>query len=305
MKKPNFFIVGAPKCGTTSLYFYLKQHPDIFMPEDKKEPHFFCTDFAAGHWHIRDLQTYLNLFASAHNEKMLGEASTFYLYSQNASREIKKFCPNAKIIIMLRNPVDMLYSYHNYMCWRGQENIFDFEQALAAESARKQGKQQPNSVIQNLAIECLYYRELVKYSQQVQRYQDLFGKENVLIIIFDEFIKQTANIYREVLIFLDVNATFVPEFKVINIGKKRSVKNKNLRKVVRNSFTVWLLKSWMNYFGQDRLPKLLKIWDKINNKYERIPSINPELKMKLQQELAPEVKQISQLLGKDLNYWSK
>ena len=109
-KKPGFFIVGAPKCGTTSFYHYLRQHPQIFMP-DNKEPHYFGSDLKKrSDEFIKTEEEYLSLFKDADSSQMAGEASTFYLYSKAAQKEIKGFNPHAKIIIMLRNPIDFLHS---------------------------------------------------------------------------------------------------------------------------------------------------------------------------------------------------
>src|SRR5687767_1010670 len=105
MHKPNFFIVGAPKCGTTSLYEYIRVHPEVFMP-DRKEPAFFCSDFYKPR-RMKE-EEYLSLFREAGSAKWIGEASTWYLYSDKAREGIKAFCPDARIIIMLRNPVDMM-----------------------------------------------------------------------------------------------------------------------------------------------------------------------------------------------------
>ena len=134
MKKPNFFIVGAAKCGTTSLYRYLRQHPDVFMPE-QKEPNFFGSDLSYRFPRISQAR-YLSCFAKAKGETRIGEATTIYLYSEKAAEEIKAFSPEAKIIIMLRNPVDVLYSYHSQQLYSGNEDIPDFEEALRAEVDR-------------------------------------------------------------------------------------------------------------------------------------------------------------------------
>jgi hypothetical protein len=124
MRKPDFFIVGAPKSGTTAMYFYLKQHPEIFMPE-RKELHFFGSDFFAPHF-VRDLKDYLKFFEGADNKKRIGEASPWYLYSKRAAFEIKEFNPDADIIIMLRNPVDMMYSLRETLRKKGIERASFF-----------------------------------------------------------------------------------------------------------------------------------------------------------------------------------
>lgn len=146
VKKPNFFIVGAPKCGTSAMYHYLGQHPDIFIPNTadaiehalggKKEFHYFGSDLPFSRL-SRD--AYLAHFAQAKNEKRLRECSVFYLYSQRASAEIKCFSPNASIIIMLRNPVDMIHAWHAQLVYWGNEDAADFDTALKLESDRQQG----------------------------------------------------------------------------------------------------------------------------------------------------------------------
>ncbi|RLG08342.1 MAG: sulfotransferase, partial [Thaumarchaeota archaeon] len=110
MKKPNFFIVGAPKCGTHAMYTFLKAHPEIFMPE-RKEFQYFATDLVRGTQYELSEEEYLSYFRIAKDEKRLGEASTWYLYSKKAASNIKKFNPHAKIIVMLRHPIEMMYSY--------------------------------------------------------------------------------------------------------------------------------------------------------------------------------------------------
>src|SRR6266545_5937438 len=132
MRRPDFFIVGAPKCGTTALNDYLKDHPEIFISA-RKELHFFGSDLVfRGPRRITE-QEYLSFFAPARHEKRLGEASVWYLYSQQAAAEIKAFSPAARIIIMLRNPVDMMYSLHSQRLYNGRETISDFAKALATE----------------------------------------------------------------------------------------------------------------------------------------------------------------------------
>jgi len=134
MRRPNFFIVGAPKCGTSALFAYLNQHPQVFMAH-LKELHFFGTDVR---YPARPtLDQYLLHFAKAREELRVGEASTSYLFSQSAAQEIRAFNPAARIVIMLRNPVDMMYSLHSEMLYWLNEDIEDFEAALEAEEKRK------------------------------------------------------------------------------------------------------------------------------------------------------------------------
>lgn len=128
--KPNFFIVGAAKAGTTSLWQYLRQHPDIFMPADIgwKEPSYYCDTYG-----VKDYDFYLALFKEAGSRKRIGKASTPYLSSLESAGRIHEACADAKIIIMLRNPVDRAFSLYKWMHRYGYENLTPFEAALDAE----------------------------------------------------------------------------------------------------------------------------------------------------------------------------
>ena len=152
MNKPNLFIVGAPKCGTTFLYHYLKKHPEIFFPKFK-EPHFFGSDLIRknGAYDL-NLNNYLNLFNS--DKKIIGEASTFYIFSKNAAKEIHAFNPDAKIIIMLRNLIDLTYSMHSQFVFSGDETIENFKESLNIEDKRLRGKKIPT---QTTVVNKLFY----------------------------------------------------------------------------------------------------------------------------------------------------
>jgi hypothetical protein len=294
-KRPNFFIVGAPKCGTSSLYTYLRQHPDVFMPEIK-EPNFFAVDL--GFPVERDLAGYLALFAEARDEKRLGEASTWHLFSPAAPTKIKEFCPAAKIICMLRNPVDMIYSLHGQSVFSGHEDILDFAAALDAEADRKQGRRLPKHAI---GVKGRFYRDVAMYSEQVQRYFDVFGRANVQVIIFDDFKRDTARIYRETCEFLGIDASFQPTFEVANPHtRRRSMALRNL---------IWFLWSEpVRRLRKSVLPPALQRFGKrmaagiesLNTKSEKRPPLDPALRARLQEEFAPDVERLSEMLGRDL-----
>jgi hypothetical protein len=295
-RKPDFFIVGAPKCGTTAMQDYLGQHPEIFMPE-MKEAHFFGSDLDAPVY-LRDERKYMALFAKVKNEKRVGEASVYYLYSQKAAGEIKAFSPAANIIIMLRNPVDMIYSLHSQRLYNGNEDILDFEEALDAEEDRKKGLRLPKD---RHLLAGLFYREVGKYSNQVQRYLDVFGREKIKVIIFDELKRHAARVYSETCSFLDVDPTFTPSIRVINGNKTvRSITYRNL--IFRPS----ILRSMARRFIPD-VPRrrLFKKLERVNLKYEPRAPMAPELRERLTEEFRPEVEKLSELLDRDLTYWSR
>lgn len=147
----------------------------------------------------------------------MGEASVWYLYSKKAAQEIKAFNPDADIIIMLRNPVDMMYSLHSHKLFTGSEDIEDFEEALKAEEDRKRGLRLPDT--KRDLLEGCFYKEVASYYEQVKRYLDIFGEDKVHIIIYEDFKNDTAEVYKKVLRFLGVCEDFLPDFRIVNPNK--------------------------------------------------------------------------------------
>ncbi|NWF75246.1 MAG: sulfotransferase [Nitrospirae bacterium] len=300
LKKPDFFIVGAPKCGTTAMNYYLKQHPEIFMPE-VKEIHYFGTDLDFKFRSERiNLNQYISLFSKAHNEKRIGETSVWYLYSKSAAKEIKAFAPSASIIIMLRNPVDLLYSLHSQFVYEGNEDILDFKEALNAEEYRKQGKKIPPTAY---LPKTLFYREVVKFSGQITRYLNLFGRKNIHFIIFDDLLREPREVYRAILHFLGVKEDFEIDFNTINPNKKL-ISPKLQRLLIRPP------QSFIHYGKYLKIPKNLQNWiikmlTKMNTIYKKRPPMDHILRIQLQKEFSHEVEQLSELVGRDLTHWVK
>jgi len=298
MKTPNFFIVGAPRCGTTALYTYLRQHPDIFMPE-AKEPHYFATDLGFSRAYS-DRQKYLALFQEAENEQRIGEASVWNLYSTVASSGIKEFCPQARIIIMLRKPADMMYSLHSQSVFCDFEDITSFQEALEAEEQRKRGERIPKHVMD---IKCLYYRETVKYTEQVRRYLEDFAPAQIKIVIYDDFKKDVARTYREVCQFLDVAPTFVPNFEVINDSRVR--RSMALRRFIASPKVHQLGRVLLPGSLQQARRQLKGGLDHWNTKTAPRSPMSVELMKRLEDEFVPEIDRLSELLGRDLvGLWS-
>jgi len=146
--RPDFFIPGAPKSGTSSMYEYLRQHPEIYFPS-LKEPRYFATDQDSGFdrdgpFFVRELEDYLALYRGVRGEKRIGDASVQYLSSRAAPERIREFSPDARFIVLVRNPVDIAYSLHGQRLAGGGEDIEDFEEALAAEPDRRAGRRLPS-----------------------------------------------------------------------------------------------------------------------------------------------------------------
>jgi len=219
MNKPNFFIVGAPKCGTTALSEYLRDNPNIYISEPK-EPHYFTFDFEQ-YRVTKTWEEYAHLFAESSSEHTaIGEGSVFYLFSTVALNKIKEYDPKAKIIVMLRNPVDMIYSFHSQLVFTADESENSFEKAWRLQKTRQQGKQIPS---QCREAAFLQYAEMGKLGEQIERLKAVFPPEQVEIILFEDFVKSTKNIYDQVLEFLAVPNDGRTEFIRINENKSHKM----------------------------------------------------------------------------------
>jgi len=200
---PDFFIVGHPKCGTTALYEMLRRQPRIYMP-GLKEPQFFASEMRAGPRaaHLPDtLEQYLALFAPARPDQLLGEASPSYLRSHTAAAQIAQVAPEARIIAILREPASLLRSVHLQFVQGMVENEYDLRKALALEQDRRQGRNLPRH---GLYPQALLYSEHVRYVEQLRRYEDAFSRENLLVLIYDDFRAENEATVRAVLRFLGV-----------------------------------------------------------------------------------------------------
>ena len=299
--KPNLFIVGQPKSGTTALHQFLGQHPEIYM-SSIKEPHFFCADFhlesdrAYGKqrfFDFRNESAYLQLFARAKNVKIAGESSTNYLYSQVAAEKIYNFNPDAKIIIVLREPAKFLYSLHSHYVKFTEENEPDFLTALALESERKQEKATSPRVT---SPSYLYYSERVNYYQQIKRYCDRFDSNQIKVVIFEEFKSDNERIFRDILEFLAVESSFTPEYAAINVNKE--VKFKAVNNLVNSplvkSISKNLLSQEFNEFVRDNIVEKY-FWHQAPK--TQMPK---EIELKLMQQYQPEVIKTSEILNLDL-----
>ena len=209
--QPNFFIVGAAKAGTTSLWMYLKQHPEIYMPPtlETKEPSFFCHLYG-----YKDFDAYLSLFANAKGKKAIGEASHAYMTSPESAAWIHKVYPQAKIIIVLRNPIERAYSLYNWMIREGYEWIYPFEKALIAEEERYISENFKHHNIQYYHNYLYFYSGL--YKEQIKRYLEVFKKEQINIILFDDLKNDPITITQQIYRFIGVDNTFIPKIEVYN-----------------------------------------------------------------------------------------
>ena len=301
MKKANLFIVGHPRSGTSSLHHYLRQHPDVFMTTIK-EPNFFNLDFRneSDQFHNKRLyfpyrteSQYLRLYQKWKDERIAGEASATYLYSKAAAQAIFQYNAASKIIIMLREPVEFLHSFHSAARFALGEHHREFKAAMMAEKDRREGHDFSKRVI---APSWLLYSEFTKYTEQVQRFSSCFDQEKIKIIIFDDFIKNTPDVYRNILEFLSIDPGFSPEFKVVNpnkqiswpLLKKSTLDSPYFRKTLR-----WL-------FSDDTYAGLKDFYKNKMAKHKPRQPLDATFRRELMQRFKIEVKKLSVFLNKDL-----
>jgi len=193
-KLPNFFIVGAPKAGTTTLYEYLNKIPGIYM-SPVKEPKYFSSRISKKIFLLKPITNkneYLKLFENVKNEKIIGEASPGYLADPDAPKLIYKVSPNAKILISLRDPIERLFSNYLMQLRNGRLKL-SFHDEIQR-SFKKKNDTEPFLML-----------EFSLYSENVKRYLDIFGSKQVKIIIFEQWIKDSRHTLEEILNFLDLN----------------------------------------------------------------------------------------------------
>ena len=199
---PNFLIIGAPRSGTTHLYRGLRQHPNIFM-SDFKEPMFFAYEGNPRPGAIGDAAAYEALFSATQGQDAIGEASTLYLYSDRAADNIHRRIPDAKLIAILRNPVDRAFSQYTFQRFLNTEPLDTFEAALQAEDERADGPGSP----------FLLYRRVGLYGQQIPRYLERFGPNQLLFLLQDDLDAAPGAVFRQIFAFLGVDETFQPDLR--------------------------------------------------------------------------------------------
>lgn len=299
MTLPNFLIIGAAKSGTSSLQMYLRQHPEIYM-SPVKEPHYFSfndeTKYTKGpkdpiYKAITNFEDYQSLFDNATDEKIIGEASTSYLYRPEAPERIHALIPDVKMIAILRNPVERAFSAYMHVVRDGRETAKDFAEALTFEESRKAANWDP----------IWHFTSVGHYYEQLQRYLKLFNREQLKIYLYEDLDKNKNILIKDIFTFLDVNPDFTPESSVrYNVtGKQKSqifYKTTNwlftqpnpIRWLSRQLFSDVQRGNFANWVRQKNLTK---------------HSLSPEIKAQLINLYRDEIYQLQDLLNTDLSKW--
>ena len=289
-KRPNLFIVGAPRCGTTTLHFQLAQHEQVFM-SSPKEPHHFCGDIHRAFEEyqggvtdplFRTEAQYMRLFERAGSEAVRGESSVYYLYSEEAPRRIAAFQPDARVIIMLREPVEFMRSLHAKLRWAGDEDCVSFEHAIELEPRRRQGFDLP-STVRFPAI--LDYTRYAEFSRWVDRYREHFDADRIKLILLDDFQREPEAVFHSVLEYVGVDLIPLPP---------RADTNANVEPRF-GAVTRYLRKRGARKSG--RINRLLL---RLNTRRAQRRPIDPDVRKRLKRRFLPEVERLSQAFDRDL-----
>jgi hypothetical protein len=299
-RSPDFLIIGAAKSGTTSLYFYLQQHPHIFMPF-RKEPLFFSfenTDMSQFYMHtpLRGIKNavvkwseYQKLFQDAPLTALAGEASTVYLYQPGTAQRIRERIPNMKMIAILRNPVDRAYSHFLHFRRDGYEPLPDFLDAVKAESQRMK---------ENWYVS-YFYRDTGFYSRQLKEYYACFPKNQIKIFLYDD-LKDSKALMEQIYQFLEKDPVPPGDY----------TSRHNISGSVR---APWLYKRILN--STEIKPRLRKVvqpalWSQLKARWEKWMIVPPKpMPLKYREQMLSvykdDIQELQSMLNRDLSSWFK
>ncbi len=302
MTLPNFLLIGAGKAGTTSLYHYLGQHPEVYM-SPVKEPKFFAVEGGVPDYRgpgdrevwersaatraVADLEGYRALFGGVRDEKAVGEASPVYLCNPEAPGRIRRCMPGARLIAVLRDPAERAYSAYLHQLRDGRETL-GLAEALAAEEERTKANWAPGW---QYAREGFYYRNLV-------RYYELFGGERIRVYLYEDLRADPSRLVRDVFGFLGVDESFVPDISLRH----------NVSGVPRSRFLMALLKRPNPI--KDALKPLLpegarkRASASLQNRLvSGAPPLDPAIRRELVELYREDVLALQGLIGRDLSGW--
>lgn len=306
MTTPNFFIIGAQKAGTTSLYHYLTQHPQVYL-SPVKEPCFFnhelnssgeVVDGSFGNPGQRaprfsSIDEYRATFRGVEGEVAIGEASPPYIYVPGTAERIKRYAPEAKIIAILRNPADRAYSAYLHAVRIGREPLTDFAQALEEEE---------NRVRENWHY-TFHYRSRGFYYAQIKRYYEVFRREKVGVWLYEDLRKDPTSVTQSIFRFLGVDDAFMPDTssKHNPSGVPKGAMSHAMIKAMDKTASAFL----ETFTSSSKVyPLLSKVRQSVQNRMvAKPPPIDPEIRSRLLEGYKEDISKLQELIGEDLSVW--
>ncbi|MCI5136061.1 MAG: hypothetical protein D3920_13555, partial [Candidatus Electrothrix sp. AW2] len=247
MSHVDFFISGYPKSGTTALYHYLKGHPDVFLP-DVKEPHFFSADFP-GVRLVTSIIDYERLYSGATSNQLKGDASASVIHSSEAINRILEYTPKAKFIVLIREPVAAVLSFHSELLYNLSEDEADFEKAWEVQESRVKGSNIPKSCNESSLLQ---YSKIFRYRDQLPLFFQRVPAKQRLIFVFEDFFSDPRTAYLKILDFLELKDNGKTDFPVINTSKNlrfRSLASYHRYLVDSNNIFYRLTRNTLSTFG--------------------------------------------------------
>lgn len=301
VREPNFFIVGAAKCGTTSLYYYLKQHPEIYLP--RKESFFLISDIykninTADPAHrkkddiIYTIEDYLKLYCDAGNKKAIGEVGTGYMYYHDiAIPRIKRYLGDVKILMVLRNPIDRAYSSYRHFVTMNVPGLSTFEGELKMEEER----------VRNRWDFMWFHVRLGFYYEQVKAYIENFSK--VKVYLFDDLETSPADMIKDMYGFLEVDTGFVPVLEKYNIsGTPRSKMLQNF--IFQDNPVRAFLRPIVKMVVPKEKRSEMRLWV-VKKNLKKGMDMRPETRSRLREMYSKDITMLQGLIGRDLSTWLK
>jgi len=302
---PDFFIIGAPRCGTTSLSRYLLRHPQVCFSRPKETHYFAQLSGLPSEDEIK--HDYIDRYFGHRtpDESAAGEGSVSYIHLPEAIEQILSFNPNAKFIAMVRSPLSMLPSYHQKMLFLLQENEADIGRAWSLQATRAEGSSLPGTC---LDPRLLNYSEVASMGAQVERLFDMVGRERAHIIVFDDFVKDTLSVYRALLDFLELDYDGQTEFErrfESQMYRSYWIQYLFFKTATKGGKFANTLERKSRKYREDGTirPNLIKRITKLNKSPVKPAPLSPQMVNTLREELRDDVRLLGQLLQRDLGFW--
>lgn len=298
---PNFFIVGAPKCGTTTVSNALTRHPNVFFC-DPKEPFFWSEDFPKLRTQERlaCVDDYLQLFRNAEpRHQVIAEGSTNYLYSQVAIPAIMKFNPQARFLAIVRNPAEAAYSFHDELVYTSNEDESNFERAWRMQDVRRSGQRVPQTC---RAEQWLQYEKVMSFGEQLERFFEVVPEPQRLVLLFDDVAKDTRGTYLKILQFVGLKDDGQCEFD--RAKSARQVRFAAVHRFLRlppKPLAVPML-YFRRYVAKQNSGMIGQVKRLLVRSRKR-PELSPEFHEELKRCFEPEVRRVESLLQTDLQHW--
>ena len=292
MTRPNFLLVGAPKCGTGAISHFLGQHPDIFMAE-RREPNYFSSDLQ--HDDAATAEDYAALFADR-PERLRGEGSTWYLYSNAAPHRILAECgPETRIIVVVRNPVELVRSLFDYRRFYASHQITNLPAALRLEEEHLDAVGRGEIRADPLKI----HRAAALYSRGIRRYIELFGAARVKIVLYDDLVSDTRGLMCDLYDFLGVDDTF--DFVDRRVNQSFGRRLYWLSRVLR--WRITSVKRMLAFLPRGVRRGALRLVDRLNTREARHTPLPAAVKAELVAHFHDDVRSLEAITGRDLSHW--